>query len=74
MAWLNLIAAAIFIFLSFLLRSKPKKSKGPEFSDPETPTAEAGRPIPVLFGCMTITGVNVIAVPDKTFHTFKIRA
>ncbi len=74
MAWFQLILAAIFIVLSFLLAPKPKKQKGPEYTDPENPTAEAGRPIPVLFGCMTIRGVNVIAVPDKTFRVSKVRA
>lgn len=74
MAWFQLILAAIFIVLSFVLAPKPKKQKGPEFDQPEAPTSEAGRPIPVLYGCMEITGVNVVAVPDKQITTVKIKA
>lgn len=72
--FVQLLFAALFLLASYFLTPKPKRQKGPEYSDPEDPTASAGTPIPVLFGCMRIKGVNVVAIPDKAFRTGKINA
>lgn len=58
---------------SYLLTPKPKGS-GSLAKDLENPTAEAGRPVPVLFGTMTIKGLNVLHYTDKQKRTFKIKA
>jgi hypothetical protein len=52
-----MIVAAI---LAVALAPKPQVPKPASLSDFDVPTAEQGRPIPVVFGTITITGPNVI--------------
>jgi hypothetical protein len=54
---------AILVVASFVasaLAPKPPTPKPASLSDFDVPTAEEGRPIPVVFGTVTITGPNVI--------------
>ncbi len=46
--------------MSVALAPKPPQPKPASLSDFDVPTAEEGRPIPVVFGTVTITGPNVI--------------
>lgn len=55
--------------LGFLLAPKPKQPKPPSTSDIEDPTSEAGRPIPVLFGSVTIQSPNNLGFWDKAIST-----
>jgi hypothetical protein len=50
----------ISAFVSAALAPKPPAPKPASLSDFDVPTAEQGRPIPVVFGTVTITGPNVI--------------
>jgi hypothetical protein len=59
--------------VGFLLAPKPKQPKPPSVSDVEDPTADAGRPIPVVFGSVTITGVNNLGFWDKQIATRKVK-
>ena len=54
--------------LAYLLAPKPKPPKPPSLEDFKTPTAIAGRPIPVIWGSITITGPNVLSVHDKSIR------
>lgn len=45
--------------VSYLITPKPSAPK-PQIRDLEAPTAEAGKPVQVLFGSMTIKGPNII--------------
>ncbi len=54
------MAVALLINVAAVLISKPKGPKPDAVSDLEAPTAEAGRPVPVLFGDMTISGLNTL--------------
>ena len=40
----------------------------------DDPTAEEGRPIPVVFGEMEVTGTNIIWFGEKATRTRKIKA
>ncbi|MDC8804207.1 hypothetical protein PRZ61_12220 [Halomonas pacifica] len=61
MNFLVQVAVAIVLaVVSYLLAPKPKAPKGQEFRDIEAPTAEAGRPIPVVFGEGTIKSPNTL--------------
>jgi hypothetical protein len=60
--------------LGYLLMGKPKGPKPDEVKDLENPTAEAGRPIPVVFGEVEVTGVNIIYFGDKSTKTFEVKA
>ena len=72
-----LIMVAISIALSliaYLLMPKPKQPKSPAASDLEAPTAEAGRPVPVAFGTITIKGLNILGYWDKQVREYKVKA
>jgi predicted phage tail protein len=61
----QLAIAVALQLVSLLLAPKPKKQKPPEAADFEAPTAEAGRPIPVVFGTMTVKGTNYLWYGEK---------
>lgn len=46
------------------LAPKPQPPKPPSLEDFDVPTAEEGRPIPVIFGTVWITGPNVVWYGD----------
>ncbi len=56
-------------YVGYLLMPKPKQEKPPSTEDLENPTAEAGRPIPVVFGSLTVQSPNDIGFWDKESHT-----
>jgi hypothetical protein len=65
MAWtfiarlvLGLVLSAISYALSPRPRTEPPQAGG--LDDVSLPTAEEGRPIPVIFGTVLITGPNVV--------------
>jgi len=67
MGWDDLIYIAILLAttaLSMALAPKPPKPKPAVLSDFDVPTAEEGRPIPVVFGTVTVKGANVIWYGD----------
>lgn len=59
-----LIVSAISIGISYALRPKTKSNRLNPASEFEFPTAEQGRPIPVLFGTRRITAPNVVWYGD----------
>lgn len=66
------IAVAIALqVIGFLLMPKPPGPKPPSLDDFKDPTAEAGRPIPVVFGSVTVQGPNVIGFWDKAINSRK---
>lgn len=71
--WLIVIAAIAAVALSYLLAPKPKTPKPPEVTDFDDPTAEAGRPIPVVFGTITVKGLNLLWYGDKQIRTTKVK-
>lgn len=61
------ISAAIYVaivvistYVSLALAPKPPVPKPAELTDFDAPTAEEGRPIPVVFGTVKVTGSNVL--------------
>lgn len=53
-----LVAVALEV-VAYLLMPKPKKSSAAA-QDVSFPTADASRPLPVVFGSMTISGTNIL--------------
>lgn len=77
MPWWFLIQLAIGVALmvvAYALAPKPKQAKPAASSDLEAPTAEAGRPIPVVFGSLEIKGSNVLWYGDKEKNDYKVKA
>jgi hypothetical protein len=72
--WVVLGLAVLSVALNFLLRPKVKAPKPNELDDLENPTTEAGRPVPVVFGTITVKGLNVLWYGDKSRITRKIKA
>ncbi len=73
--WLiQLVIAIALAVISYALAPKPKKQKPPASQDQEDPTSEAGRPIPVVFGTMNVTGVNVLYFADKGKREYLVKA
>lgn len=68
-----LIFAAISVGVSYALRPKPEtnNAKPASESDFDIPTAEEGRPIPVLFGTRRITSPNVVWYGDISSTAIK---
>ncbi|UUV43218.1 gene transfer agent protein [Rhodobacter phage RcCWillis] len=60
-----LIGFAIQV-VGYLLMGQPKQEKTDDVKDLETPTAEAGRPIPVPFGELEIKGLNCLWFGEKS--------
>ncbi len=72
-AWfLALLIGLALNIVAYLLMPKPKTDKPEAAKDLEDPTAEAGRPIPVVFGTITVKGLNVIGFMDKNMRTYKV--
>jgi hypothetical protein len=60
--------------VAYLLMPQPKQPKPPEAQDAEDPVAEAGKPIPVVFGTLTVKGLNVLWFGDKAKKKYKVKA
>ena len=74
-AWLVplLISLAINI-VAHLIMPKPKQAKPEAAKQSEVPTADAGKPVPVVFGTVTVKEVNVMWYGDQTMFTYQARA
>lgn len=67
------ISVAITV-VAYLIMPKPKQPKPEAAKDMEGPTADQGRPIPVVFGTMIVKGINCLGYWDKSSKTYKVKA
>lgn len=58
------IAIAISV-IAYALQPAPAVAKPAAATDLDDPTADAGRPVPVVFGTLGVTGVNFLGYWDK---------
>lgn len=72
--WLTIALAVVSLALNLLLAPRPKPPKPDAAQDLELPTAEAGRPIPVVFGTITVKGLNILWYGEKSSRTSKVKA
>jgi len=71
--WLIQFAIALAMaVLSYLLAPKPKQPKPEAAKDLENPTAEAGLPIPVVFGTVTLKSPNCLWYGQKSINEYKV--
>lgn len=69
LAYIAVLLVATFV--SYALAPKPPKPKPASLSDFDIPTAEEGRPIPVVFGTILVTGPNVLWYGDLRTKAIK---
>lgn len=61
-----LILVVLSTILSMVLRPKPVPPFAAGLSDFQVPTADDGRPIPVVWGTLRVKGPNVVWYGDLT--------
>ena len=74
MVWnfiVQLVIAIVVSFISAALAPKPPGRKPAALTDFDVPTAEEGRPIPVVLGSVTVQGGNVIWYGDLKYEAVK---
>lgn len=71
MVWVQLLWFVVTTVISIALAPKPKAPRQAAIDDFAFPTAEEGRPIPVVFGTVDISGANVLWYGD--LRTTKIK-
>ena len=71
---INLVIGVALQVLGYLLMPSSKNSNKREFDDMDDPTAESGRPIPVIFGEIEVTDVNIIWFGEKNTITREVDA
>jgi hypothetical protein len=65
-AWLiQIIIGLVLNVVAYILLGAAQKPKPEELKDQEQATAEAGRPIMLVSGSGTISGLNIIEAWDK---------
>lgn len=70
MLW-NLVVLVVSALISSALAPKPPTPKPASLSDVDVPTAEEGRPIPVVFGSVLLRGPNVVWYGDLAAEPIK---
>lgn len=68
----QILVSIALSFLAYLLAPKPKQAKPAAATEMENPTADAGRPIPVVFGTITIKAPNFLWYGEKTVKEYKV--
>ncbi|PTX49067.1 hypothetical protein IQ03_02458 [Gemmobacter caeni] len=69
----NVLIGFAIQLIGYMFMPRPKGPKPDELKDAESPTAEAGMPIPVPFGDITITGVNYLWTGEKETTVEKVK-
>lgn len=68
-----LVVAIALQIIAYLITPKPKAPKSAT-RDLEYPTAEAGRPIPFVWGTVTIKSSNVLWYGERDIRKYKVNA
>lgn len=68
----QILVSIALSFLAYLLAPKPKQAKPAAATEMENPTADAGRPIPVVFGTITIKAPNFLWYGEKTVKEYRV--
>ena len=66
-----LLGIVLATIVSAALAPKPPEPKPAALSDVDAPTAEEGRPIPVVFGAVLLRGANVVWYGDLAADPIK---
>ena len=72
--WIQLLVALVLTVVAYLIMPKPKRPQPPGTRDFERPSADSGRPIPVVFGTITVKGLNIMWAGQYQQQTENIEA
>ncbi|GAB4531988.1 MAG: hypothetical protein Tsb0020_48200 [Haliangiales bacterium] len=64
---------AVTMVISALTAPAPRNARPSGLSDFDIPTAEEGRPVPVIFGSPLVTGPNVVWAGDLRTQPIKAK-
>jgi hypothetical protein len=71
--FVQLAIAIAMMIIAYVIMPKPKPPRPEAAKDLEDPTAEAGRPIPVIFGTVLVKGGNVLWFGEKSIKTYTVK-
>lgn len=75
MEFLIMVAISIAIsVIAYLLMPKPKAPKPGPAETMDHPTADAGRPVQVVFGDITVSDLNVLHSCDREQVSYEVDA
>ncbi len=69
-----IVVSLVLNIVAALLAPKAKQPKPEAAQEMEDPTADAGRPLPVVFGTVTVKGPNVLWFGDKSVLEYEVDA
>lgn len=71
--WIWLLIGLALSVVAYLIMPKPQAEKPPAASDLDDPTADAGKPVPVVFGTVTVKGLNILWYGEKSLKTKTVK-
>lgn len=71
--WDDILIQLAMLVVSYVLTPKPKVAKPPAAEQSENPVAEAGMPIPKVFGTMRVKSLNTLWFGDKYVHEYQAK-
>ena len=72
--WVQIAILIVSAIISYALAPKPPVPRPASLADFSAPTAEEGRPLPVVFGTVWVTGPNVLWYGDLQSSPIKKKA
>lgn len=70
----QIIIAIVLMITAYLLAPKPKTPQSNATTDTDKPTADASRPVPVVFGDVTIKSPNCLWYGEISSQEVKVKA
>lgn len=71
--WGYVIVLVASMLISYALAPKPAQPPKPTLEDFDLPTAEEGRPIPVVFGTVWVSGPNILWYGDLDTEAIRVK-
>ena len=73
MAWAEILIQIAMMIVSYMLTPKPKQAKPAAAEQADNPVAEAGMPIPKVFGSMRVKSLNTLWFGEKYIREYEIK-
>lgn len=69
--WVYLVVAVVVAVAAYAMAPKPPEPQPPMLKDFDVPTAEEGRPVPVIFGTVVVKSPNIVWYGDLDYVPIK---